>query len=421
MTRTSVIVLVLVVVAVAVVVLLVVRRRRYIQALEAKGWTFESTPALEQVLDHSAPPFGLGFERSVDESISGTTSSGVGFHVFDYTSGEGGPSFSGTVASLVLRRALPVLFVSSTGRRKGVYLPTVEVVPGWEVRSEQPAFAHAVLSDPVVAAIRGFATAGHRVDLSIDGHHLVAVGAPAEPDALADYLEALAPVASAIDTADLDRFAVPTPSPRFGFFGRPDWTLIDSDESLIDTYGLTRAGSHHRTERVVRSPNDGLPLEAFVHRWQTTRTETYTDSDGKAQTRTVTDQHEESVAAVTLPGELPQLSVNGGWGGQRVRFELEEFNDRFAVRTGQPKFAYDVLHPRTMEFLMASDPPDFQIEGRIMRFLVSQHDSVLIGRCADFAHEFLARFPSFVWDDLHLEPPRFRSAVSGSHQLRHPS
>ena len=50
-----------------------------------------------------------------------------------------------------------------------------------------------------------------------------------------------------------------------------------------------------------------------------------------------------------MPFSLPLLSVGGGWGGKKVRFESEDFNDRFTVRTDTPKFAYDVIHPRTME------------------------------------------------------------------------
>jgi hypothetical protein len=126
-TRTTVIVLIVIVVVIAVIALLVIRRRRYIQALEAKGWTFESSPTLESVLDHRAPPFGLGFARSTDESISGRTAGGVPFHVFSYRSGDGGPSFRGTVASLGLRRALPALFVNAEEPRAGVDLPMVDV------------------------------------------------------------------------------------------------------------------------------------------------------------------------------------------------------------------------------------------------------------------------------------------------------
>lgn len=144
-----------------------------------------------------------------------------------------------------------------------------------------------------------------------------------------------------------------------------------------------------------------------MHRWKT-RTETSRDSQGHTQTRTVTENHSEVLLAVLLPFALPLLSVGGGWGGERVRFESEEFNDAFAVRTSSPKFAHGVIHPRTMEFLMAVRPPKFRIEGQVIRFFPAQHDSLVIGMCADLAHNFLARVPPFVWEDLGVEPPAFR-------------
>jgi hypothetical protein len=78
------------------------------------------------------------------------------------------------------------------------------------------------------------------------------------------------------------------------------------------------------------------------------------------------------------------------------------------VRTDNPTFASDVIHPRTMEFLMAVQPPGFRIEGDAMRFSVDKHDTQSIGFCADFAHEFFGRVPSFVWKDLQINPPAFR-------------
>lgn len=53
------------VVILAVVAFFIVRRRRYVRALRDRGWTFKNTPVLASVLDHAAPPFGLGFQRSV--------------------------------------------------------------------------------------------------------------------------------------------------------------------------------------------------------------------------------------------------------------------------------------------------------------------------------------------------------------------
>jgi hypothetical protein len=102
------------------------------------------------------------------------------------------------------------------------------------------------------------------------------------------------------------------------------------------------------------------------------------------------------------------LSVGGGLGGKKIRFESEEFNKRFTVRTDDAKFASDAIHPRTMEFLTAADPPPFRIEGDLMRFDVNKHDTKVIGFCADFAHEFFGRVPSFVWKDLQITPPAFR-------------
>jgi hypothetical protein len=43
-----------------------------------------------------------------------------------------------------------------------------------------------------------------------------------------------------------------------------------------------------------------------------------------------------------------------------------------------------------------------------MRFSVDKHDTQLIGFCADFAHEFFRRVPSFVWKNLQITPPTFR-------------
>jgi len=85
----STIVIILIVIAVLVlglIAFLIIRRQRYIRALRGRGWTFESRPSLESVLDHHAPPFGLGFVRKVDEAISGQTATGVPFRVFEYAS-----------------------------------------------------------------------------------------------------------------------------------------------------------------------------------------------------------------------------------------------------------------------------------------------------------------------------------------------
>jgi hypothetical protein len=405
--------IVIILIAIAVLILalaafLIIRRQRYVRALRGRGWTFESRPALESVLDHHAPPFGLGFVRKVDEQVSGTTSAGIPFRVFEYATSEGGPRFDERVASMQLPTPLPDLFVSTDGVRNGVQAASIDVDPRFQVRALDPAYARAALSTGVLDAIAAFRQAGHRVDLSVDGQQLVAVGAPKDPDQLQAYLERLAAVAHAIDQEGLAPHRMAPPPAGFGFYGHPDWQLIGRDDTLIARYGLTTAGFGHTTEKVIRGNNDGLPIEAFIHRWQTQRTESYTDSEGRSRTRTVTENHSEIITAIMMPFSFPLLSVGGGGGGKKIRFESEEFNNRFTVRTDNPKLASDVIHPRTMEFLMAVQPPGFRIEGDVTRFSVERHDTQVIGICADFAHEFFGRVPTFVWKDLQISPPAFR-------------
>ena len=329
-----------------------------------------------------------------------------------YVSSEGGPKFNQRVASVRLPLPLPDLFVSTDGVRSGVQAAPVEVDPRFQVRAVDAAYARAALSAGLLDAIAAFGQAGQRVDLSVDGQQLVAVGAPKDPDELQAYLDRLAGVAQAIDQASLAPYRITPPPAGFGFYGHPDWKLIGRDDTLIAKYGLTTAGFGHTTEKVIRGNNDGLPIEAFVHRWKTQRTETHTDSEGRTRTRTVTENHSEIISAVRMPFSFPLLAVGGGWGGKKVRFESEEFNDRYTVRTDNPKLASDVIHPRTMEFLMTVQPPGFRIEGSLMRFSVDKHDTQLIGFCADFAHEFFSRVPSFVWKDLQITPPAFRRMPS---------
>jgi hypothetical protein len=391
-----------------VAIFLIIRRVRYTRALRARGWWFESKPALETVLDHQAPPFGLGFRRTVDEGVAGGTRSGIPFRVFEYAARDGGPKFDERIASLELPTALPDLFISTGGVRTGVPFPPIEVDPRLNVRAADPGYARTALSPAALNAIATFGQTGYPVDLSVDGRHLVAVGAPKQPDKLEAYLEALSPIAEALASPALTPYAVPPPAAGFRFYGRPDWVYIGRDDSLIAAYGLTQVGFGHYTDQVVRAGNDGLPIDAFVHHWKTQRTETSVDSDGRSTTRTVTENHSEIICALQMPFAFPLLSIDRSWGGKKVRFESETFNDQFTVKTNSPKFAYDVIHPRTMEFMMANPPVPFRIEDHQMRFAVPDHDTLRIGNCADFAHDFFRRVPSFVWDNLGVNPPQFR-------------
>ncbi len=94
-----------------------------------------------------------------------------------------------------------------------------------------------------------------------------------------------------------------------------------------------------------------------------------THSNGK---QTTTTTYRFSYALVETPHlGAPPLFVRreglfdklGGFlGFDDIDFESAEFSDRFHVKSSDKRFAYDVLHPRMMEFLLDGDPPkiDFQ-------------------------------------------------------------
>jgi hypothetical protein len=381
-------------------VVLIVRRQRYIKSLRDRGWTFVNSPAFDAVARLSNPPFGLGFHRRTDDQIIGRTSSGTPFQVIEY----GSEHWGGWVGMVTLSRRLPELWVTAGGiqPRFGVEAtgcpPPAQLGPGWQVGALDPAYAAELLTPQVCQQL----SAMPGVNLSIDGDQVVVLDPPRkDAELLAPWLEQLAAVAAAIDAAPLDRWAIAEPEPRLRFYHHPGWYWIGVDDSLLACPPVTQAGHSHRTSEVVRGRDgDGPPFVAFTHHWQTTRTETYTDSEGRLQTRTVTENHSEAILGFQLPCQLPGLEVGRGGGG--ISFESEEFNERFAVSARDMKFAYDVIHPRQMEYLMANPPASFLIAGDWVWFYPGMHSQPAIAHSSWFLRGFLARIPRFVWRNLGL-------------------
>lgn len=76
------------------------------------------------------------------------------------------------------------------------------------------------------------------------------------------------------------------------------------------------------------------------------------------------------IAHLPFPG-VPDLLIRregvfdkiaGAFGFDDIDFESAEFSRAFHVKSPDKRFAYDVCHPRMMEFLMATNPPCVDIE-----------------------------------------------------------
>ncbi|MBL8755527.1 MAG: DUF3137 domain-containing protein [Planctomycetes bacterium] len=70
-----------------------------------------------------------------------------------------------------------------------------------------------------------------------------------------------------------------------------------------------------------------------------------------------------SSATLLVRPEGPSDKLLGALGFDDIDFESAEFSRKFHVQSNDKRFAYDVLHPRMMEFLLATRPLMFELEG----------------------------------------------------------
>ena len=253
------------------------------------------------------------------------------------------------------------------------------------------------------------------VNLSVDGAALVASGAPEQAEQLQPFLEGVGRLAAALAPLARDgRFPGPALPSELSLYRHPGWAYRPADDRFLSEVTITQDGYGHEARDVVLGEvAGGIRLIALTHHWKTNRTVTTTDADGRTSTHTETDHHSEPILEFHLPWAFGDLSLNGPWTGGKVRFESSDFNDRFTVRCGNPKFAMDVFHPRQLEFILRSDPLPFVIEGGRLRLSPRASDPETIEWAAAFVVAFFAGVPRFVWDDLGQPTPPIDPALAG--------
>jgi len=85
-----------------------------------------------------------------------------------------------------------------------------------------------------------------------------------------------------------------------------------------------------------------------------------------------TTTHRFSYLIVTMPYlSVPSLTIRqehlfdrlaGFLGFDDIDFESAEFSNKFHVKSSDKRFAYDVIHPRMMGFLLDGDPPTLDLQ-----------------------------------------------------------
>jgi hypothetical protein len=88
--------------------------------------------------------------------------------------------------------------------------------------------------------------------------------------------------------------------------------------------------------------------------------------------------------------------IAGVMGFGDIDFESAEFSRRFHVKTPDRRFAYDLIDPRMMEFLLVGEPPSIDIGGHAVCLWFGQNarlDPAGIEALLRWAREFIDRWP----------------------------
>lgn len=402
-----VIVLFLVAVVVAVVVggVWLYRRHHYIKAIEERGWTWVDSPGIGIVVGLDAAPFGIGFDRTVDDQVIGRGPAGVPFQAFRYTCDS--YRSNGYVLAMKLPKSLPtVCAFHPESPRSGASGAVVASTP-LTVVARRPEFGHQFAASlmPALASLRNAQNQPMAADVGIDHDQLVMLNVAREPENLALAVVWLERLQQSITASHAMAFEGAPPPAHLSFQDREHWVYRPFDDSMLRMVTHTGGGSGHAAKDIIVSENQGIPFIRLTHTWQTTTTTT----DSKGHTTTHTQHHSEDITEFRTTFPFRQLSVNWGmgkgFGGNRVQFESAAFNQMFKVRCLVPRFASDVFHPRQLEYFLRTGGLGFDVGANgIIRVEGGKWSPAELDRTSEFLHGFFSRIPDFVWQELGAWP-----------------
>ena len=181
------------------------------------------------------------------------------------------------------------------------------------------------------------------------------------------------------------------------------WTYTPRDDSWADRFDGTPfgEGESRRASNILSGSYEGAPMVAFDYSYETSTT----DSKGNRSTTT----HRFAVCSLQLRALLPRLELSpetaltrlaGHLGMGDVELESEDFNRMYRVSARDPKFAYDVLNPRTMQALLARPALHMRLGGiDALSWETGRLEPVdLLARLSTL-QLVIAGIPSFVWSD----------------------
>ena len=175
----------------------------------------------------------------------------------------------------------------------------------------------------------------------------------------------------------------------FEYYPDDPWNLEDK-YAMFELFGR---GHSRRASNVICGDVDGRAVVAFDYQ--------YTTGSGKNQST-----HSCQALVMGLPilaAGLRMRSENlfdrvASWVGyEDINFESDEFSRRYHVACDDRRFAYDILHARLIEYLLAcGQAPDLEMKGPLMVLFDSQGDAANVRRLLAIGREIVASIPDYV-------------------------
>ena len=179
------------------------------------------------------------------------------------------------------------------------------------------------------------------------------------------------------------------------------FTLVPDDEAALahgeyDRFDPFDRGTEQTSFNLIVGQRNGVRYELFDYRYET----------GSDETK-VTHRYGVVVARVPVrfkrlrlrpEGFLDQVATMAGF--DDINFELHEFSRRYHVSCEDREYAYQIIHPLAIEFLMRCPVLHWQIDGSVIVIhRAGRFEPREMLRVMEAIEGFLGHVPEFVRED----------------------
>lgn len=197
----------------------------------------------------------------------------------------------------------------------------------------------------------------------------------------------------------------------FRFHPRDPWNLDARYHGVSD---IGRGHARWAFETLTRATP--VPAAIFQYHFRTWETRVVT-RNGRTRTVRYEETHWRRYLVLEIGVQFPRLFLRaegmldklaGFVGFDDIDFESEEFSKRYFCKSDNRQFAYAVIHPQMMEWLMTRRYEGELYQGLLVMDLSGQpHTPQGCHEAWENAVGFINRIPAFVWQDYaHRQPIR---------------